>query len=204
MIDFHELQNNQMEAGTSPVQDIPLMMTGDDVEVFIELILDNDGGGGGGGGGVDDNQFIEVTGVGRRIMERRSNMMGTHELHYINSLLIHLREKNKAIRDEMARYHEKEKRMWKMMNKNLKSLMRRLAMMYGIHEPAQRHEGGDGSDRNRWENDYSKNSQICQDDENLPTLTHNPTIIHEFWDKYEFGIRDRKAVKNFTSKERRL
>ena len=140
-----------MEAGTNPVQKIPLMATGDDAEVFIILILDDNGG---GGGGIDDNKLTEVTYVKRGTIERISNRMETHQLYYTNSLLIHLREDNMAIRNEMARCHQREKRMWKMMTKNLKSLTSRPALMHGICVPTQRREGSkgsDGSDRNRRE-----------------------------------------------------
>ena len=92
-----------------------------------------------------------------------------------------------------------------MMSKNLKLLMRHPMLMHGMRAPAQHREGGensDGSYRNTRENDYSENSQIFQDDENLSTLTRNPNSIHELWDEYEFEIGDRKAAKEFTSKER--
>ena len=202
MTNFYELQKNQIEAGTNPVQKIPLMVTGDDAKVFIELLVDNDGGGGGGGFSV--NQLTEVTGVGRGTTDRRSNMMGTHELHYMNSILVHLREDKKAIRDEMARFHEQEKRMWKMMNENLKASMRHPTLMHGILAPEQRREGGEGSDESEMyirENDYSENSWIFQDNESLLTLNRNPNSIYELWDEYEFRIGDRKAAKAFTNKE---
>ena len=138
MTAFDGLQNNRMEAGTHPVQKIHLMVVGNDTEVFVKLLLaDNGGRGGGGRGGGDNNQFTDVAGgVGRGTMERRSKIMGTQELQYMNSLLIHLREDNKAMRDVMAIYHEREKRMLKMLNANLKTLMRHPALMHGIHVPA--------------------------------------------------------------------
>ena len=84
--------------------------------------------------------------------------MGTKELYYMNSFLIHLREDDTVIRDKMARCHNQEERMWKMNNKNLKLLTRHPALMHGIRAPAQHREGGEGSDgseMNRRENDYS-------------------------------------------------
>ena len=46
-----------------------------------------------------------------------------------------------------------------------------------------RGEGGDGSERNRRENDYSENGRIFQDDESLLTLIRDPNSIHELWDE---------------------
>ena len=92
-----------------------------------------------------------------------------------------------------------------MINKNLNFLRRHPTLIHDICAPAQRREGGEGSggsERNRRENEYSENSWIFQDDENLLTLTRNPNSIHELWDEDEFGIGDRKVVKSFTSKER--
>ena len=77
--------------------------------------------------------------------------------------------------------------------------------MYGIHVPAYRHEddeGIDGSNRNRREDD-SENNQIYNNDEHLSTFTQNINIIHEIWDKYKFGIENRKAANEFLSKERK-
>ena len=62
------------------------MLTGADAEVVIGLLLDNNGGGGRGG---VDNQLTETAdGVGIERMEKRSNMMGTQEFHYMNLLII--------------------------------------------------------------------------------------------------------------------
>ena len=105
--------------------------------------------------------------------------MGIQELHYMKSLLIHFREDNNAIRDDIARCHKQKKRIWNMINKNLKSLMRYLVLMHSVRALARHREVDEGSGRNRRDNDYSDNSQICQDDENLPTLTRNPNSIHE-------------------------
>ena len=104
MIDFHKLQNNRMKAGTNQVQKVPLMVMGDDSELFIKLLLDNDGGG--QGGGSDNIQLTESAGVGRVTMETRCNMMEAQELHYMNYLLVHLREDNNVIRGEVATCHE--------------------------------------------------------------------------------------------------
>jgi len=192
-----------MEAGKNPVQKIPLMVTGDDAEVFTELLFDNDGGG--EGGEFNDNKLTEETGTGRETMDRRSNRMETQELHYMNSLFMHTCEVKNAIRDEMDRYHKQKKRMRKMMNKHLNSLIRYPKLIHGIRVSAQRCEGGEGSDEskmNKRGNDYSENSLFFQDDENLLTLIRNPNSIHKSWDKYKFGIGDKKAAKTFTSKER--
>ena len=104
-------------------------VTGDDACVFIDVLLDD----------VDGEDGTEVGAAAavesderRGTVARRNRNMGKQELHYMNSMLIHLREDNKMIRNEMARVHERERRMLRLVNKNLCHLMRSPALMHGV------------------------------------------------------------------------
>jgi len=68
------------------VEKVPLMVTGDDAEVFIDLLLSSEGENGAG-----------LEGADAATATRRSNREGAQEAHYTNSLLIHLRDDNKQI-----------------------------------------------------------------------------------------------------------
>ena len=54
----------------------------------------------------------------------------------MNSLLLHLREDNKSLREEMQRMHEREVMLFILQNNNLRKPMRQPALMHGV--PVQR------------------------------------------------------------------
>ena len=66
------------------MEKVPLQVTGDDAEVFIDLLLSE--------GGENDAGF---DGADTATAVRWNNREGAQEAHYTNSLLIHLREDNK-------------------------------------------------------------------------------------------------------------
>ena len=165
------------------MEKVPLMVTGDDAEVFIDLLLSSDGENGAGLEGADAATAV-----------RRSNREGAQEAHYTNSLLIHLRDDNMQIRNEMTRMHERERRMMAVISKNLRQLMRNPALMHGRNVVLDRPVSvGDSS-----------SSELVQEQnvDVMANLTRNPSTLHEIWNEWEFGIGNRKAAKYFTIRER--
>ena len=50
---YTDLSNNRLAPDANPVEKVPLMVTGDDAEVFIDLLLSSEGENGAGLEGAD-------------------------------------------------------------------------------------------------------------------------------------------------------
>ena len=59
--------------------------------------------------------------------------MGSQELNHMNSLLLHLQEDNKSLREEMGRTHNQEKRILKLVNKNVRNADQEETFMHVKH-----------------------------------------------------------------------
>ena len=108
--------------------------------------------------------------------------------------------------------HEREVRLLKLQNKNLRKLMRQPALMHGV--PAQRrsrmasvsNEATVINDRSEEEEEEEVGGQWRR---NLPrvvdemrNLTRNPRSIHELWDEWQFGIGNRIPAKDVINRDR--
>lgn len=82
---------------TSPLENVPIMVTDNNTKVLIDLFLGRKGA---TGTGWDDADTTATMG---------SNQEETQSAHYTSSLLIHLREDNKDLRHKMGRIHMQEK-----------------------------------------------------------------------------------------------
>ena len=168
-----------MEVDTNSLSKVALLVSGDDAEVFIDLLLENPA----------DNQTTE-----QQTLDRRANRVGQQELNHMNSLLLHIREDHKNMLDEMQRMHERELRLIKIQNKNLRNLMRRPALMHGV--PMREIENrGDQEEIGRA---IETNRVVDQ----IPNLSQNPRSVHELWDEWQFGIGNRLPAKDFSARDR--
>ena len=93
----------QLVAGENPVERDPLVVTGSDAEVHIDLLLD------------DDNNL--VTGAAPRRID-------SEQMMHMNSLMIGLRKDNAELRAENSRNAERQERNVTVMNRNIMHLMR--------------------------------------------------------------------------------
>ena len=85
---YRELANNRVPEGENPVIKIPLMVTGDDASVFIDLLI-NDAEEGEERSETSMTNVVPVS-AGTRTTQtadiRRIHRLGKQELHYMNSL----------------------------------------------------------------------------------------------------------------------
>ena len=93
----------QVPPGENPVEKIPLIISGSDAEVHIDMLLD------------DDNN--PVAGAAPRRIDAEQMM-------HMNSLLMGLRRDNSALRAEFTRYNERQERKLAVMNRNIIHMMR--------------------------------------------------------------------------------
>ena len=206
---YGELLNNILDDGINPIKKVALLVTGDDAEVFIDVLLEDEESGNETGGAL-------AGGAQQLTLDRRANRMGTQELNHMNSLLLHLREDNKSLMEEMQRMHEREVRLLKLQNKNLRKLMRQPALMHGV--PVQRRariapvfnaatvindrseEEAEAAEEEDVGGHWRRNPPRVVDE--MRKLTRNPRSIHELWDEWQFGIGNRIPAKDFTSRDR--
>ena len=99
-----------LPAGENPVIKHPLMVTGDDAQVFIDLLLADDDGDGNDGAGAD----------GRRVRPRRMEQ----QMRYMNSLIIGLRRDNADLQLAMERNYALLVGKMSTMNRNCTQAMR--------------------------------------------------------------------------------
>jgi hypothetical protein len=93
----------QLVAGENPVEKVPLIVTGSDAEVHIDMLLD------------EDNNL--VTGAAPRRID-------SEQIRHMNSLMIGLRQDNAELHAEFSRNAERQERKLTVMNRNIMHLMR--------------------------------------------------------------------------------
>lgn len=91
-----------LSEGENPVEKVPLIVTGTDAEVHIEVLIEDDIGADG----------------------TRPRRLDIDQLRHMNTLLVNLRRDNADLRGEVARIHERYEQLLKTMNRNLIHLMR--------------------------------------------------------------------------------
>jgi hypothetical protein len=170
---------NSLELGENPVKKQPLAVMGNDAEVHIELLLSP-----------DDNADAQAT---NGIRSRRvRGHVEDRQIQYMNSLLMHLRQDNAEIRTELARNYQIQNTVLRVLNRNLRQLMR---------NPLLSHR----QERSRNDNNelqHEMQHEMQQTNSNNATLSNMPRTLHELWNEYEFGLGERKPAKHFTLKER--
>jgi len=93
-----------LQDGENPVTKVPLIVSGTDAEVHIELLIDADTNDGGNG--------------------TRPRRLDVEQMRHMNSLLINLRRDNADMRNEVARIHERHEHLLTRMNRNIIHVMR--------------------------------------------------------------------------------
>ena len=93
----------QVPSGENPVEKVPLIVTGSDAEVHIDMLLDD-----------DNNPYAGA--APRRI--------DAEQMMHMNSLLMGLRRDNSALHAEFTRYNERLERRLAVMNRNMIHMMR--------------------------------------------------------------------------------
>ena len=177
---------------------LPLMVTGDDAQVYIDLFLDGDEG---------EQADVAADGAdrnGRRVRQRRTT--GDQELRYLNSLIIGLRQDNAAMRLEMQRVSAIHLREMEILKQNQQQLMR------SRYFTAQQRPQQQQPNLININNDNNMNGNVglaaaAVVENQVPnnsdaTLSPCPRTLHTLWQEYEFGLGNRKAAKDFTPEER--
>jgi hypothetical protein len=164
----------QLAAGENPVQKVPLMVTGADAEVYIDLMLDDDGND--AGGGVD----------GRR---------GNQELRHVNNLLIGVRRDNAELRVEMTRINAVHTNQLRTINRNILQMMN--TRRYVRNDQNRNNQNalqlGDAA---------GANGNAAAEQEGHAILSRCPKTLHALWSEYEFGVGGKKPAKDFSPQER--
>ena len=93
-----------LQDGENPVTKVPLIVSGTDAEVHVELLIDADTNDGGNG--------------------TRPRRLDVEQMRHMNSLLINLRRDNADLRNEVARIHERHEHLLTRMNRNIIHVMR--------------------------------------------------------------------------------
>lgn len=166
---------NMLELGENPVKKEPLAVTGDDAQVYIDLLLFSEEN----RNDRDSTQAVIHTG-------RATSRMEHQQMNYFNSLLLHLRQDNAEIKTELSRNYERQNRILQIMNRNIKQIMRNPALSHS----QVRHVNAD------------ENNAINPVSDINATLSNMPRTLHELWNEYEFGSGRSKPAKHFTASER--
>ena len=169
---------NSLELGENPVKKQPLAVMDNDAEVHIELLLSPDEN-------IDVEDDAQATNGIRR---RARGHVEDRQIHYMNSLLMHLRQDHAEIRTELARNYERQNRVLQVLNRNIRQLMR---------NPLLSHN----QERSRNDNNEMQH-EMQQTNSNNAALSNMPRTLHELWNEYEFGLGERKPAKKITLKER--
>ena len=167
----------------NPVEKVPLLVTGEDAMVFIDVLDDDDDGDAGNRNG-------------RRVRPRRRT---EEELRHLRSLVVGLKRDNANLKAGIDRLDARMSRKLTIMGENVGHLRR------GQHfqrPPAQGEQQGRRNIRHINAED-EMNAQLAQEQNQTPaTLSTTPRTLHALWNEYEFGLGGRKAAKDFTAQER--
>lgn len=156
-----------LQAGENPVQKVPLVVYKgeNDYAVVIEEELTPEQGG---------NQA-----------ERAST---TEQLRFANSQIMQLRRNQNESRNEIARNEARNVKRTKILNENIRAVMREVKKQrtYGPELTGD----GDGDE-----------ALMAGIDRNAK-LSRGPKTIHALWQEYQFGLGTNKPAKDFTTTER--
>lgn len=195
-------QRNTLQGGENPVEKVPIIVTGFDAQVHIDLLID------------DDNNNAVVGGAPRRIE--------AEQMRHMNSQLMALRRDFTELRAEFGRLTERQEQRSNVMSRNIIHLMRSPVLTLRCRTPHQRNNAPPADNIGQQQQPQPQQQQQpqpahmqnFQELENaiaineeatqaLPaTLSRNPRTLHTLWLEYEFGLGNRKAAKDFTREER--
>ena len=163
----------QLTANENPIEKAPIIVTGHDAQVFIDLLLDDDD---------DENNNAET----------RPRRIRDEQLRHMNSLMIGLRRDNAELQGELRRRSEIQERMLRQVNRNVTHIMRhplRRRMRLNEHNVI---------DRN-----IDNAVAVAEEEEaSAALLSKCPKSLHTLWNEYEFGLANHKPAKDFNAVER--
>jgi hypothetical protein len=168
--DAYEAIGNDLPEGRNPVKKIPLVITGNEGEVYIDEIPDgmvgNNGNGDGAGNGAGG--FID-----RPVRQ---------QLLAIHSQLLGLTRADEELRASIPNLQTLCTRQYQTMNSNIN----RIAI-----QPARR-VGPNGNNGNQQQ---QNNNVAAGNNGGVPTLSPTPRCLYVLWQEYQAGIGGRKAAR---------
>ena len=193
---------NVLEEGCNPVKRKPLIVSGHDTEVLIDLLLD------------DSDEITPGVDL------RRSLAVRNQEVRLLSSQIIHMRRELVDARAEADRQIGILKRQIARMSNNISRIANRPSHHFmklpnvqpgGPAEPGRSTLNPEGQDpvqtvtaTHAVEEGSRGRDEFMED---VPAqlearLTKCPKTLHDLWKEYEFGFCGCKPAKDFTSNER--
>jgi hypothetical protein len=174
--------NNHLPEGINPVKKIPLVITGNEGEVYIDEIPDGMVGNNGNGAGNNGaGGFIDRP-VRDQLLALHSQMLGiTRELV--------------EFRGTMQNNHTQSTRQSTRQYQTLNSNVNRIAI-----QPARRVAPPNGN--NDGDQRQQPNNVAAGNNGGVATLSPTPRCLYTLWQEYQHGIGGRKAARLFTPHER--
>ena len=196
---------NVLEEGCNPIKRKPLIISGHDTEVIIDLLLDD---------GSDEAPGVDV---------RRSLAVRNQEVRLLSSQILHMRRELVDARAEADRQIGILKRQLGRMSNNISRIANRPSHQL-MRLPTT--QGGGSIERgistlNREGQDHAPTVTVTLASDNLNTsrdevmedipargvmlearLARCPKTLHDLWKEYEFGFSGCKPAKDFTARER--
>lgn len=172
-----------LDDGINPISRIPLVITGDEGEVYMDPIAEDDGAAYGENGGANNNGG---GGGGEGAFVNRPTRQQLLALH---SQMIQLREHINTLRTNLEEDRVTRNRQYNTMNTNI----RRMAL-----QPSRRVVHNNDNANNAQQHDA-----VEQEHGNpAATLSPTPRTLFVLWEEYQHGVGGRKAARLFTPQER--
>jgi hypothetical protein len=168
---------NDLPEGTNPVKKIPLVITGNEGEVYVDEIPD-------GFIGNNDN-----AGGGNNVAGAFIDRPVRQQLLAIHSQLLGLTRADVELRTAIENYQIQSTRQYQTLNSNL----RRIAI-----QPARRvaPNGNNGNQQQQ------NNNVAAGNNGGVATLSPTPRCLYTLWQENQVGFGGRKAARLFTARER--
>ena len=103
----------RLPEGDNPVEKVPLIVTGSDAEVHIDVLLEDDG--------IEDDRN-PTGGGGTRLL--RPRQVDSEQLRHMKTLLVGLIRCISYLRSEFTKIHERHERLLTVLNRNITHMMR--------------------------------------------------------------------------------
>ena len=168
----------QLTADENPIEKVSIIVTGNEAQVFIDLLLEDDNG---------NNDVVNQSRAGagpRRIDDE--------QIRHMNSLMLGLRRDNAELLAELRRRSDINERMLRQVNRSV-THMTRNPLRRQLQSNAQ----------NESDRDLDNAVAATADEETSAVLLSKcPKSLHALWNEYEFGLANHKAAKDFSPSER--
>ena len=173
---------NALEEGCNPVKRVPVVVSGHDSEVMMDILEDDEG-------------YIGDV--------RRSLAVRNQEVRLLSSQILHLRRELTDARAEADRQLGILKRQIARMSNNISRLSSRPAHPMKARTPGGHPVPSVGAISGQNSQQELVLVDLPPPPRNLVAkLTKCPKSLHDLWLEYEIGFRGCKAAKDFTAQER--